>query len=127
MTYQELMKKAKKVSKNAYVKYSKFKVGACLITENGKIYEGCNFENSSYGLTICAERNAVGTAIADGEKKIKAIAIYSPKMLDCTPCGACRQVLHEFETEDGMDIITQGKDELIVRKLDELLPQGFNL
>lgn len=127
MEYQELMNKAKKVSKNAYVKYSKFKVGACILTEGGKIYEGCNFENSSYGLTICAERNAVGSAIADGENKIAAIAIYSPKMYDCLPCGACRQVLHEFETENGMDIITLGKEDIIVRKLDELLPQGFDL
>ena len=121
------MKKAKKVSKNAYVKYSKFKVGACLLTENGNVYTGCNFENSSYGLTICAERNAVGSAIADGEQKIKAIAIYSPKMKDCSPCGACRQVLHEFQIEEGMDVITEGEYGLIIRKLDELLPQGFNL
>lgn len=127
MEYQELMNKAKKVSKNAYVKYSKFKVGACILTEGGKIYEGCNFENSSYGLTICAERNAVGSAIADGENKIAAIAIYSPKKHDCLPCGACRQVLHEFQTENGMDVITQGKENIIVRKLDELLPQGFDL
>lgn len=127
MDYQELMKKAKKASKNAYAKYSKFKVGACLITENGKTYEGCNFENSSYGLAICAERNAVGSAIADGERKISAIAIYSPKSKDCSPCGACRQVLHEFKAEGGMDVITEGEDGLIVRKLDELLPLGFNL
>lgn len=127
MEYQELMNKAKKVSKNAYVKYSKFKVGACILTEGGKIYEGCNFENSSYGLTICAERNAVGSAIADGENKIAAIAIYSPKKHDCLPCGACRQVLHEFQTENGMNVITQGKENIIVRKLDELLPQGFDL
>ncbi len=127
MEYQELMNKAKKVSKNAYVKYSKFKVGACILTEGGKVYEGCNFENSSYGLTICAERNAVGSAIADGEKKIAAIAIYSPKKHDCLPCGACRQVLYEFQTENGMDVITQGKENIIVRKLDELFPQGFDL
>ena len=127
MEYQELMNKAKKVSKNAYVKYSKFKVGACILTEGEKVYEGCNFENSSYGLTICAERNAVGSAIADGEKKIAAIAIYSPKKHDCLPCGACRQVLYEFQTENGMDVITQGKENIIVRKLDELFPQGFDL
>ena len=77
MTYEELMQKAIEVSKNAYAPYSKFAVGACLITESGKIYKGCNFENSSFGMTICAERNAIGSAIAEGERKIKAIAIYS--------------------------------------------------
>lgn len=127
MNYQELMKKAKKISKNAYAKYSKFKVGACLITDDGTIFEGCNFENSSYGLAICAERNAVGAAITAGKCTINAIAIYSPKMRDCTPCGACRQVLHEFQPKEGMDVITEGIDGLIVRKLDELLPQGFDL
>lgn len=127
MDYQELMNKAKDVSKNAYVKYSNFEVGACLVTENGNWYWGCNFENSSYGLTICAERNAIGTAIADGQKIVKAIAIYSPKMQDCLPCGACRQVLHEFQPDCGMEVITEGADGLIIRKLDELLPQGFKL
>ena len=73
MDYHKLLKNAKEVSKNAYVKYSNFEVGACLITKSGKIYSGCNFENSSYGLTICAERNAIGSAVAAGDKKIKAI------------------------------------------------------
>lgn len=127
MDYQELMNRAKEAAKNAYVKYSNFEVGACLLSENGKVYEGCNFENSSYGLTICAERNAVGSAIVDGEKKIKAAAIYSPKMHNCLPCGACRQVLHEFQVSDGMDIITENENSLIIRKLDDLLPQGFDL
>lgn len=127
MDYQELMNRAIEVSKNAYVKYSHFEVGACLLTENGKVYEGCNFENSSYGLTICAERNAVGSAIAGGETQIKAIAIYSPRRHDCFPCGACRQVLCEFQAPEGMDIITQNENGLIIRKLDELLPYGFIL
>ena len=69
MEYKLLMEKAEEVAKNAYIPYSKFPVGACVLTENNKIYTGCNFENSSFGLTICAERNAVGSAIADGEKK----------------------------------------------------------
>lgn len=125
MDYNILMEKAIEVSNNAYVKYSKFPVGACLLTKNNKIYSGCNFENASFGLTICAERNAVGSAIADGETKIKAIAIYSPNMENCTPCGACRQVLHEFQTNEGMDIITKIGDELKVYKLNELLPEGF--
>ena len=105
MNYEEMIKLAEKASENAYVPYSKFPVGACVLTDSGKVYTGCNFENSSFGLTICAERNTVGTAIADGEKKVRAVAIFSPKMDNCTPCGACRQVLNEFKSKEGLDVI----------------------
>lgn len=127
MDYENLMKKAIEASKNSYSPYSKCAVGACVLTKNGKLYTGCNFENSSYGLTICAERNAVGSAIADGERKIKAIAIYSPQMEVCTPCGACRQVLSEFQSDDGCDVITLKNDELKIFTLKELLPESFVL
>ena len=128
MTYEELMQKAIEVSKNSYSPYSKFAVGACLETVNGKIYTGCNFENSSFGMTICAERNAVGSAIADGEQKIKAIAIYSPNQDNCAPCGACRQVLHEFcDRDEDVDIILKNGNELKVYTLAQLLPESFNL
>lgn len=122
-----MLEAAKRVSKNSYSPYSKFPVGACVLTENDNIYTGCNFENSSLGLTICAERNAVGSAIADGERKIKAIAIYSPNMQKCTPCGACRQVLNEFKSDKGIDIIVEVSDGLLVYTLDELLPESFGL
>ena len=122
-----MMEKAIEAAKNAYVPYSKFPVGACLYCDNGKLYTGCNFENSSFGLTICAERNTIGTMIADGGKKIKAIAIYSPSMDNCTPCGACRQVIHEFQTDEGTDVITKIGENLKIYKLDELLPEGFLL
>lgn len=125
MDYNELLEKAKEAAENAYVPYSKFKVGACVLTENDKIYTGCNFENSSFGLTICAERNAIGTAIADGEQKIKAVAIYSPNMKRCFPCGACRQVMHEFVSQNGMDIITEADEGIEVHNLKDLLPEGF--
>ena len=127
MCYEQLIELAKNVSQNAYAPYSKFPVGACVLAESGKVYTGCNFENSSYGMTICAERNAVGTAIAAGERKIKAVAIYSPKMINCTPCGACRQVLNEFQSEDGTDVILQSKDGIKVTPLKELLPDCFVL
>ena len=127
MNYEDMLKLAEDVSKNAYAPYSKFPVGACVLAESGKVYTGCNFENSSYGMTICAERNAVGSAIAAGEKKIKAVAIFSPKMKNCTPCGACRQVLSEFQMEEGLDVILQGDDGIKVTPLKVLLPDCFEL
>jgi cytidine deaminase len=125
-TYEELIEKAKEASKNAYAPYSDFRVGACVLMESGNIYTGCNFENASYGLSICAERNAIGSAIANGETKIKAIAIYSPNMYNCTPCGACRQVINEFKTDETV-VITVAADKLITHTIDELLPGGFTL
>lgn len=127
MDYEILIKKAMEAAKNAYAPYSDFPVGACLITDKGNIYTGCNFENVSFGLTICAERNAIGNAINNGERKIKAIAIYSPRLEDCSPCGACRQVLSEFECDEGTDIITGSVDKQIIHKLTELFPKGFKM
>lgn len=127
MNYDVLMEKAQEVSENAYNKYSNFAVGACILASSGKIYVGCNVENASYGLAICAERNAIFNAVASGEKSIKAIAIYSPNMQDCMPCGACRQVIFEFQEKDEIDIITQTKNGNKVYKLSELLPGAFKL
>lgn len=128
MTYDELMEKAIEVSKNSYSPYSHFAVGACVLTDSDKVYTGCNFENSSFGMTICAERNAIGSAIADGEKKIKAVAIYSPNQDNCAPCGACRQVIHEFCDDDAqVDIVLKNGHELKIYTLAELLPESFNL
>lgn len=127
MDYQFLMDKAIEASKNSYSPYSHFAVGACVLGESGNYYYGCNFENSSFGLTICAERNAIGNAIANGEKQIKAIAIFSPNMEDCLPCGACRQVISEFCGEEGIDIITKTQEGLKSRNINELLPGRFHL
>ena len=127
MNYEELMQKAIEVSNKAYAPYSKFKVGACVLTENGKVYCGCNFENSSYGLSICAERNAVGSAVADGEQKIVAVAVYSPNQDNCLPCGACRQVLYEFCDGGDMDVILKVGNDLKVVKLESIFPEGFSL
>ena len=124
MDYQFLMDKAIEASKNSY---SHFAVGACVLGESGNYYYGCNFENSSFGLTICAERNAIGNAIANGEKQIKAIAIFSPNMEDCFPCGACRQVISEFCGEEGIDVITKTQEGLKIRNINELLPGRFHL
>lgn len=126
MDYAVLLKKAQEASKNAYAKYSKFCVGACVLGESGKTYVGCNVENASYGLTICAERNAIANAVVNGEKSIRAIALYSPNMENCLPCGACRQVIFEFQKGE-IEIITQVKDGYNIFKINELLPEGFML
>lgn len=127
MDYEILLKKAKDVSAKAYAPYSKFFVGASVLGGSGQTYEGCNFENSSYGLAICAERNAIGSAISNGETEILAVAIYSPNMENCLPCGACRQVIYEFKKGNDIDIITQVGEGYKVYKISELLPLGFEL
>jgi cytidine deaminase len=130
MDYNVLLKKAQEVSKNAYAPYSKFFVGACVLTKCGKTYVGCNVENASYGLTICAERNAIANAIVNGDTDIYAIAIYSPNMKDCLPCGACRQVIFEFQKDKEIEIITENESKsegYKVHKINELLPAGFKL
>lgn len=130
MDYELLLKKAQEVSKNAYIKYSNFAVGACVLGESGKTYVGCNVENASYGISLCAERNAISNAIANGEKSILAVAIYSPNMENCTPCGACRQFIVEFQGNKEIEIITQvknAKDGYKVYKINELLPETFTL
>lgn len=127
MNYDELLKKAQEVSKNAYAPYSGFVVGACVLGESGNIYSGCNVENASYGLTVCAERNAIANAIASGEKFIQAVAIYSPNRFDCPPCGACRQVISEFQPDKEVEIITKTEQGFKIYKINELLPDKFKL
>ena len=128
-TNEELMNIAKEASKNAYCPYSKFSVGACLLYENGNVYSGCNVENSSYGLSLCAERNAISTDIANNEtSKISKIAIYSPKSAKCYPCGACRQWLQEFEKGQDIQILLEDENgEILEYGINELLPHSFNL
>ncbi len=128
INYEELLNKAKIASETAYSPYSKFPVGASVLFESGKTYLGSNVENVSYGLTLCAERNAISTAICCGEKtKIKAIAIYSPKQTKCLPCGACRQWISEFainENETQVVLEDENKKPYVVA-LVELFPYGF--
>ncbi len=126
---KELLEKAKEASKNSYSPYSNFAVGAACIFEDGKIYLGSNIENVSYGLGLCAERNALSTALCDGEKsKLLAVAVFSPNQKHCLPCGACLQWLNEFSNMHSVDIDVILEDdgvEPVIHKLSELLPFGF--
>ena len=127
MDYGLLMENAKEASKNSYSKYSKFAVGACVLAGSGKMYRCCNVENSSYGLTICAERCAIFKAISEGEREINAVAIYSPNQDNCAPCGACRQVIYEFAPNGEAVVVTEKNNELILNDIKTLLPEGFLL
>ncbi|MEO0115051.1 MAG: cytidine deaminase [candidate division WOR-3 bacterium] len=121
----ELIKTAKFASRFAYAPYSKFPVGAALLTKSNRIFAGCNVENISYGLTVCAERVAIFKAISEGEKIFKAIAIYT-KTKDFTfPCGACLQVLTEI-TKDLTIILVNRNDRTKTYQLSELLPHRFS-
>ena len=95
-TLRRLEKSARTATKSCYAPYSKFRVGAAVLAGSGKIYSGCNVENASYGLCNCAERTAVLTAVAAGERKIAAVVVYTPTPMLTMPCGACRQVISEF-------------------------------
>ena len=126
---EELLQIAKEVAEKAYCPYSKFQVGACVLFESGNIYSGCNIENASYGLALCAERNAISTAIACGENsKLIKIAIFSPKSSKCFPCGACRQWIQEFAKGYNTEIILEDENgECCSCYIDEILPYSFNL
>lgn len=124
--YKDLFLKAQEMLPRAYAPFSKFHVGAALMTKNGKIYTGCNVENSSFGATICAERTAFVKAVSEGERDFQAIAIVSSQG-EAWPCGICRQFMKEF-CEDDFIIIT-GNDAESLREytLGEILPEGFRL
>ena len=122
MDYQDMIAKAMEAREKAHAPYSHFAVGAALLARSGRIYTGCNVENASYGLSICAERTAVFKAVSEGERDFEAIAVVTEKGV--TPCGACRQVLMEFG-EDIQVIVANGAGEYRVFGLRELLPEAF--
>lgn len=120
---KELLAAALAVRENAYAPYSKFKVGAAVETADGHIFTGCNIENASYGLTCCAERNAVFAAVGSGARSFKALCVVADTEEPVAPCGACRQVLAEFPFEKI--ILANCKGLTKVMTVAELLPYGF--
>lgn len=131
MTNAELILEAKKARERAYAPYSKYTVGAALLTRSGKLYHGCNIENAAYGPTNCAERTAFFKAIYDGEREFEKIAIVggaqgSEADDSCAPCGVCRQVMMEFCNPKSFKIVlANGKDKEMELTLGELFPYGF--
>jgi len=125
-TDAQLIVEARQAQEKAYAPYSNFRVGAALLTKDGKIYTGANIENSSFGLTVCAERLAIFKAVYDGEQQLQAIAITGSGTGYLYPCGACLQVLAEFAPEISI-IVSNEKNECRKYTLKDLLPQIFSL
>src|SRR5450432_3399383 len=126
-TRERLLVSARKVMKNAYAPFSHFRVGASILTSKGKTFVGCNIENSSYGMTNCAERTAIFSAVAeDGPKlEIQAVAVVNDHGVPCSPCGACRQVIYEFGPR--AIIFYEGEEGPKESPITDLLPEGFRL
>jgi cytidine deaminase len=125
MDNAELVKLANLAKNKSYSPYSKFRVGAALLTKEGKVFQGANIENAAYSVTVCAERTAVFTARLEGITEFSKIAVTSDSQEYIPPCGACRQVLMELCGEDLDVLITNGKGEIKEFKLKELLPFSF--
>ncbi|MEZ7554230.1 cytidine deaminase [Veillonella atypica] len=121
---QNLMERAIKARENSYSPYSHFAVGAALLCEDGTIFEGCNIENASYGLTNCAERTAIFKAVSEGHITFKALAVVADTEGPCAPCGACRQVMAEFK----IPLIIMGNlmENIKIVTMEELLPFSFS-
>lgn len=122
---QELIEQAKSAIKHSHAPYSEFRVAAAILDEAGQIHIGVNVENSSYGLTQCAERNAICTAVAKGAKSIVAVVIYTPTAIPTPPCGACRQVIREFASQATVLSVCDS-EKRIESTIDDLLPLSFN-
>lgn len=130
MTPEKLVELAIEAREHAYVPYSGFAVGAALLTKQGKVYQGCNIENSAYGPTNCAERTAFFTAVYEGERDFEAIAIVGgkagqPISAICAPCGVCRQVMREFCADDFKIYLSKGDGSVFETNLINMLPFSF--
>lgn len=131
MTDRELACAAISASEYSYAPYSGCRVGAALLTKNGKVFTGCNIENASFGATVCAERTALFKAVSEGETEFEKLAVYG-KTKDCAdiyfyPCGICRQTLSEFCNEDFVIITAKSPDDFVADTLGNILKNGFKL
>lgn len=120
----ELIEAARQAREYAYAPYSHFAVGAAVLGASGRIYSGCNIENASYGLTNCAERTAIFKAVSEGEKRLSVLAVVADTLRPVAPCGACRQVMAEFDVQKV--ILCNMSGERLEMTLNELLPAAFN-
>lgn len=123
----ELIEQAQQARQQAYVPYSHFAVGAAVLTDDGKIFQGCNIENGSYSMTICAERVAMFSAILAGYHHFKAIAVVGDTYEAVSPCGACRQVMTEFMHANDQVILTNLHGDTKTFTVDQILPYSFSL
>ncbi|WP_018662816.1 cytidine deaminase [Heyndrickxia acidiproducens] len=126
MDVEKWVKDAIETRKSAYVPYSHFQVGACLVTKNGKEYLGCNIENASYGLTNCAERTAIFKAVSEGERDFQYLVVAGDTDEPIVPCGACRQVISEFCPSDMPVLLVNTKGDRRKTTVGELLPGAFS-
>jgi cytidine deaminase len=122
----QLIEEAKAAREKAYVPYSKFKVGAALLTADGKVYHGCNIENAAYSMTNCAERTALFKAYSEGDKEFVSLAVIADTDRPVSPCGACRQVIAELCPKDMVVILTNLKGDIKEMTVEELLPGAFS-
>jgi len=123
-TLRKLESLARKAAKASYSPYSRFRVGAAVLTRSGKIFSGCNVENASYGLCNCAERTAIFSAVATGERGVAAVVVYTPTPTPSSPCGACRQVINELGP-DALVISVCDTEQRIEGSIRTLLPNAF--
>lgn len=122
----QLIEEAKIAMEKAYVPYSKFKVGAALVTDEGKIYHGCNIENAAYSMTNCAERTALFKAYSEGDRKFSLLVVVADTDRPVSPCGACRQVISELCPQDMKVVLTNLKGDIKELTVEELLPGAFS-
>jgi cytidine deaminase len=122
---EQLIVEAKKAREKAYVPYSKFGVGAAILTTDGKVYQGCNIENAAFSMCNCAERTALFKAYSEGDRDFQLLAIVADTERPCSPCGACRQVISELCPQDMKVVLTNLKGNILETTVAELLPGAF--
>ena len=123
--HPDLISRAQQAAQSAYCPYSNFPVGACIHSSTGKLYSGCNIENASFSLCICAESSAIAQMVGNGERLISAIAIFTPTQIPTAPCGACRQRIFEFSLDSTRIYLCTPGNEPTKKTITELLPHAF--